>query len=119
VKALLAFSAALTGFAALSLAMDRHYEDYKGRGQTPPAALRRWMQLGGTLGLALSLWAAIAGYGSAQGWVFWFGAMTVAALAVVLTLSYAPTRIVRLLRAGGVLLALSVLGTLASQAGRS
>lgn len=114
-KALLAFSAALTGFAALSLAMDRHYEDYKGRGKVPSAALRRWMQLGGALGLALSLWAAIGDYGSAQGWVFWFGAMTVAALAVVLTLSYAPTRIVRLLLGGGVVLALSALGTLASR----
>nr|WP_186329641.1 DUF3325 domain-containing protein [Variovorax boronicumulans] len=113
-KALLAFSAALTGFSALSLAMDRHYEDYKGRGTAPPAALRRWMRLGGALGLALSLWAAMAGYGSAQGWVFWFGAMTVAALAVVLTLSYAPRRIVRLLRAGAVLVALGLLGSLAS-----
>lgn len=113
-KALIAFSAALTGFSALSLAMDRHYEDYKGRGRQPPAALRRCMQLGGALGLALSLWAAVAGYGSAQGWVFWFGAMTVAALAVVLTLTYAPKRIVRLLRVGGVLLALGALGSLAS-----
>ncbi|WP_326536755.1 DUF3325 domain-containing protein [Pseudorhodoferax sp.] len=116
-KALLAFSAALTGFSALSLAMDRHYEDYKGRGNTPSATLRRWMQVGGALGLVLSLWAAIAGYGSAQGWVFWFGAMTVAALAVVLTLTYAPRRIVRLLRAGTVLLALSALGSLATGAG--
>ena len=114
-KALLAFSAALTGFSALSLAMDRHYEDYKGRGHAPTAALRRWMQLGGALGLALSLWAAIAGYGSAQGWVFWFGVMTVAALAVVLTLTYAPQRIVRLLLGGGVLLGVSALGSLASR----
>ena len=112
-KVLLAFSAALTGFSALSLAMDRHYEDYKGRGQAPSAPLRRWMQLGGALGLALSLWAAVAGYGSAQGSVFWFGAMTVAALAVVLTLTYAPTRIVRLLQAAGVLLAASAVGSLA------
>lgn len=112
-KALLAFSAALTGFAALSLAMDRHYEDFKGRGNTPPASLRRWMRVAGALGLVLSLWAAIAGYGSAQGWVFWFGAMTVAAMAVVLTLTYAPKRIARLLGAGGVLLALSALASLA------
>lgn len=116
-KALLAFSAALTGFSALSLAMDRHYEDYRGRGKLPSNALRRWMQLGGAAGLVLSLWAAIAGYGSAQGWVFWFGAMTVAALAVVLTLTYAPTRIVRLLRGAGVLLVLSALGSLALNAG--
>ncbi|KQP37133.1 DUF3325 domain-containing protein [Pseudorhodoferax sp. Leaf274] len=108
-KGLLAFSAALTAFSALSLAMDRHYEDYKGRGNTPPPGLRRGLQLGGGLGLVLSLWAAIAGYGSAQGWVFWFGAMTVAALAVVLTLTYAPRRIARLLAGGGVLLLASAL----------
>lgn len=112
-KALLAFSAALTGFSALSLAMDRHYEDFKGRGNTPSAPLRRWMRVAGVLGLVLSLWAAIAGYGSAQGWVFWFGAMTVAAMAVVLTLTYAPKRIARLLGAGGVLLALSAVASLA------
>jgi hypothetical protein len=117
VKALLAFSAALTGFSALSLAMDRHYEDCKGRGSLPSPALRRWLQLGGALGLVLSLWVAIAGYGSAQGWVFWFGAMTVAALAVVLTLSYAPRRAVLLLRGAGVVLALSALGSLAQTAG--
>lgn len=116
--ALMAFAAALAGFSALSLAMDRHYEDYKGRGSSPSAALQRWMRLGGVLGLALSLWAAVEGYGSAQGWVFWFGAMTVAALAVVLTLTYAPARIVRLLQAGGGLLAASAVGLLASQAGR-
>lgn len=108
-KALLALAAALSGFSALSLAMDRHHEDCRGRGQLPSPALRRWLRAGGAFGLALSLWAAIVGYGSAQGWVFWFGAMTVAALAVVLTLSYAPQRLVGLLRgAGAALLLLAV-----------
>lgn len=116
-KALLAFSAALTGFSALSLAMDRHHEDCHGRGNLPSPVLRRWLQLGGAIGLVLSLWAAIAGYGSAQGWVFWFGAMTVAALIVVLTLTYAPRRAVELLRGAGLLALLSALGSLVWTAG--
>lgn len=118
-KALLAFSAALTGLSALSLAMDRHHEDCLGRGRVPSPALRRWLRSGGALGLVLSLWAAIAGYGSAQGWVFWFGAMTVAALVVVLTLTYAPRRALALLRVAGMLALLSALLSLAwTAAGR-
>ena len=50
----LVFAASLAGFCALSLAMDRHSEDVFGRGSTP-GPWRRWLQLGGTALLCLSL----------------------------------------------------------------
>lgn len=110
---MLTFSSALAGFASLSLAMDRHHEDCHGRGNLPGAHKRRWLQAGGTLALLVSMWAAIAVDGRAQGWVFWLGALTVAAIAVVLTLTFAPRRLVRLLAVAG---ALSLAGALASAA---
>lgn len=115
-KALLAFSAALTGLSALSLAMDRHHEDCRGRGRQPAPALRRGLQAAGVSALLLSLWAAIASHGSAQGWVFWFGAMTAAALAVVLTLAYVPRRAMALLRASASLALVCALVSLAGAA---
>ena len=107
----LAFASALTGFASLSLAMDRHHEDCHGRGNLLGRAKRRGLQAGGTLGLLVALWAAIAVDGPAQGWVLWLGALTASALVTVLTLSYAPRALVRLLALAG---GLSVLATLAA-----
>ena len=83
------FCAATAGFGALSLAMDRHFEDIHGRG-TSPGAKRRWLQLAGSLSLLASLLACLAAQGSAQGWVLWCGVLTVAALLLMLLLSYAP-----------------------------
>lgn len=109
----LAFASALAGFASLSLAMDRHHEDCHGRGHTPGHAKRRGLQIGGTLALLVSLWASLVVEGRAQGWVLWLGALTVAALATVLTLSFAPRALVRLqVVAAG----LSVVGLLAGLA---
>lgn len=99
----LALSLCVTAFASLGLAMDRHYEDSYGRGKEPRAQERRALRLAGTGGLVLALWACIAAVGAAQGWVFWFGVMTVSALAVVLVLSYAPRRAMRVLQAGATL----------------
>lgn len=111
---LLAFSSGVAGFAALSLAMDRHFEDCHGRG-TSPGPRRRWLCVGGALALAVSLGACITNDGAAQGWVLWFGALTVSALAVVSTASYAPRRLVQLLQTAG---ALAVLSLVAGVAGR-
>ena len=83
------FCAALSGFGALSLAMDRHFEDIYGRG-TSPGAKRRWLQLLGTLALLASLLACLLAQGTAQGWVLWCGVLTVAALLLLLLLCYAP-----------------------------
>jgi hypothetical protein len=87
----LVFAASLAGFCALSLAMDRHSEDVYGRGSTP-GPWRRWLQLGGTLLLCLSLGASLQAAGSAVGWVLWLGALTAAALATVALLGLVPRR---------------------------
>lgn len=83
------FCAATAGFGALSLAMDRHFEDIHGRG-TSPGAMRRWLQLAGSLALVASLLACLAAQGTAQGWVLWCGVLTVAALLLMALLCYAP-----------------------------
>ena len=88
----LAGCAAFAGFAALALAMDRHFEDLLGRGRKP-GKLRPCLRAGGALGLAASLLACLAADGATQGWVLWLGVMTAAAMAVVLLLSYAPRKI--------------------------
>ncbi len=105
----LALSSCVAAFSALGLAMDRHYEDSYGRGKAPSSGLRRALRLVGTGGLLLSLWACLAAAGTAQGWVFWFGVMTLSALSVVLVLSYAPGRVTRVLQ-GGVVLAVMCAG---------
>lgn len=87
----LVFAASLAGFCALSLAMDRHSEDVYGRGSSP-GTWRRWLQLGGTVLLCLSLAASLQAAGSAIGWVLWLGALTAAALATVGLLGCAPRR---------------------------
>lgn len=87
----LVFAASLAGFCALSLAMDRHSEDVFGRGSTP-GPWRRWLQLGGTALLCLSLGASLQASGPTIGWVLWLGALTAAAVATVGLLSYAPRR---------------------------
>ena len=88
----LAITACLAAFAALGLAMDRHYADAHGRGCEPSPGQRRNLRCAGAAGLLLSLWACLAGAGTAHGWVLWFGVMTLSAQAVTLLLSYAPRR---------------------------
>jgi hypothetical protein len=90
--ALVAFCGAFAGFTALSLAMDRHHEDSFGRGREP-GPRRRWLRLGGLLGLSASCAASLSLQGAAQGWVLWAGMLTAGAFAVVLMLTYAPRRI--------------------------
>ncbi|MES2413020.1 MAG: DUF3325 domain-containing protein [Pseudomonadota bacterium] len=110
--AMAAFTSALSGFAALSMAMDRHYEDSFGRGKSP-GRLRRWMQAGGSAALLLSLGICLAMAGSSQGWVLWFGELTAGAIVLVLVLTYAPKRAMRLSWiAGGIALLATLAGVL-------
>ena len=104
-----AFCAALGGFASLSLAMDRHYEDSFGRGKEP-GLLRRWLQAGGAAGIVLSLAVSLALAGSTRGWVLWLGELTAGAIAVVLVLTYAPARAMRLAGITGAAAVLATLG---------
>ena len=84
-----AWAAAMGGFAALGLAMDRHHEDVYGRGRSPGRA-RPLLQAAGTAGLLLALACSLAAMGRSQGWVLWFGELTAGALAIIALLSYAP-----------------------------
>lgn len=108
---LAAFGSSLGGFTALSLAMDRHYEDWAGRGQNP-GRWRGWLRLGGTAGVLLSLAASIARQGGSVGWVLWAGVLTTGALALVLVLTYAPRRTAWVLGGASVLAAVAGVGAL-------
>jgi len=83
-----AFCLAYAGFSALSLGMDRHYEDLFDR------ALPRGRQLAlralGWLGLALSLAACAAAWGWSYGTVEWIGILSIAGLLLIWLLTYAP-----------------------------
>jgi hypothetical protein len=81
---------AYAGFAALALAMDRHYADAFGRGESPSHRLRRGMQWAGTLGLVLSLAMIVANAGWAFGSLYWLGVLTLAAVVLALLLAYMP-----------------------------
>ena len=60
-----AFSAALGGFSALSLAMERHFQDSFGRNRTPGRWVP-WLRAAGVWGLAMSLLALLASWISQQ-----------------------------------------------------
>lgn len=111
--AAIALCSAMAGFVTLSLAMDRHYEDSAGRGQSP-GKKRPWLRVGGAVGLVASLAASLVLQGSAQGWVLWLGVLTASALAVVLLLTYAPRRAIAL---GVAACALTLLALLAFAGG--
>lgn len=95
--AVAAIALAYAGFAALSLAMDRHHADVFGRGKEPSARARQWLRIGGALGLILSLLACVERQGWNIGPILWCGAMTLGALLLSgLLLPYAPRWAVRL-----------------------
>ena len=82
-----AFVLSFSGFAALALSMDRHYRDLSGR---PPARLRKLaLSVAGWSLLCASLVATVAGQGVSIGLTLWFGIITLAALLVALSLTYA------------------------------
>lgn len=78
------------GFAALALAMDRHHRAMWVKTRGCPRQLRPILTTAGTLALAASLAAALRAWPPANGAVAWFGLLTVAALALVLLLTYRP-----------------------------
>ena len=86
--ALAALLLALAGFAALALSMHRHHRDLFGG---PPS---RWRVVAlrsvGWALLGLSLAACSLESGWAVGPLLWIGLLTLAALVVVLTLTYRP-----------------------------
>ncbi|MDP3169417.1 MAG: DUF3325 domain-containing protein [Polaromonas sp.] len=115
--AVTAWCTAFSGFAALSLAMDRHHEDSYGRGMSP-GVRRPWLRLAGTVALLLSLAACLVIQGPTQGWVLWLGVLTAGALVLVVVLSYVPRRAASLAAVAGMLGALAAWLALLSPLGR-
>ncbi|WP_432377593.1 DUF3325 domain-containing protein [Duganella sp. P38] len=91
---LAALTSALGGFAALSLAIDRHWEGLHGRGNVPSDSTRRKLRWSGSGGLLVSLLVCLFVWGATQGWVAWAGMLTAAAIGLVLVLSYAGRAVV-------------------------
>jgi hypothetical protein len=85
---LLALALAYSGFCSLCLAMDRHHADLFGT--RPSAGRARLLYWGGWTLLALALWLSIAAHGVAVGSVLWVGLLSVAAVTLVLLLTYRP-----------------------------
>lgn len=89
-----ALAFACAGWAALSLAMDRHYADLHGRGKEPSPRARRQYRVIGGLALLTTFAVGVKLEGWAVGTVLCLGIMVLAALLVVLLLAYAPQRLV-------------------------
>ena len=84
---MLAFITCLAGFAALALSQPKHARDLLGRRNTP--GKRRICRIAGWGLLALSVILCLAAWGSATGWVAWFGLASAAAFLVTLALTSA------------------------------
>lgn len=93
---------AFCGFAALSLSMERHYEQVFE--QAPLRARMFALRAGGWLLLAVAALPAIGHAGTSLGLAIWAGELTVGAIAVMLVLSYAPRRLIWLVCLAPVLL---------------
>lgn len=83
------FALCFAGMAALSLAMDRHYEQVTGQPE-PPRRQRMALRALGWALLAASLWPCLATWGLGVGLTAWCGWLTASAMAVAWTLPYVP-----------------------------
>lgn len=88
---LLVFILSAAGFVALALSMHRHQRDLFNSAMSP-ARLRLLRTAGWSLLVASILCAASEKSGAAVGLTQWFGAATIAALAVVSGLTYSTSR---------------------------
>lgn len=102
---------AYAGFAALCLAMERHWSDRFGR-EAQPGRWRVPLQLSGAALLAVSLATCLASQGFGIGLIAWVGCLTAAGGALVLTLTYWPKAVTI---AGPALLGLGVLMAMVSR----
>lgn len=99
-----AFALAYAGWAALSLAMGRHYRQVAGRAPAPHLATG--LRLTGTVALVLSLFACANASGWSVGTVVWFGILSATGLAWIALLAGAP-RLALLVVPGLMLMALA------------
>jgi hypothetical protein len=95
---------AFAGFVLLALSMPRHRARVFGAGSAPPAP---WVRVAGWLLLALSFAPCLAVSAFSLAVLRWFGVLTFAALAVVMSMTYRPVLLRRAASAGvaGALLA--------------
>jgi len=105
----LALLLAYAAMGGLCLAMERHYAQWRGRGQAPPAPLRRWLRLAAVAALATSYAACIADSGFGAGSVLWCGALSAAALPLVWLWAYSPRAALRTVACALVLALLAAL----------
>ncbi len=90
---LLAAALCLSGMIALSLAMERHFEQATGRACLTRAAC--WvLRSTGTLLLLAGLATCVSVWGPTVGFVGWWGILTVGATGTALSLSYWPRWVV-------------------------
>ena len=87
VASLLALALAFAGMAALSSAMDRHYEQLTRRRETP-RLLRVGLRALGSLLIALALAPCLIAWGGSVGVVVWLGFLSAGALCVALLLAW-------------------------------
>lgn len=90
----LSLALCFSGFVALCLSVDRHHEQILGK--RPPAAVRQLLRTAGWLALAAAAAPCINPFGVSVGLALWTALLSVAALAQVLLLTYAPRLIVPL-----------------------
>lgn len=105
---LCALALCFAGMAALSLAMDRHYEQLTGAAE-PPHGQRLGLRLAGTVLLAAALWPCVRQWGWGVGLAAWCAWLTAGAMAVAWTLPYRPRGTVRASAASGAVGVLSLL----------
>lgn len=105
-----AFGFSFAGMAALSLALDRHYEQFTGI-DTAPRRHRLVLRLLGWALLGAALWSCAASAGWGVGLVAWSAWLAAGAMAVGWTLPYVPRWTVRAaVAAGAAALLASALG---------
>ncbi|TWI61165.1 uncharacterized protein DUF3325 [Pseudoduganella lurida] len=98
-----ALAATAAGFAALALAIDRHWEAIHGRGSEPTATGRRNLRLLGSVALVLSLWCCLQVRSTGQAVVLWCGVLSVGAWLAVALFTYAARHAGRTLTVAGAL----------------
>jgi len=78
------------GFALIALSQERHWSAVQDIGTPPPSRPPRWGFAAGIGGLLVPLCAAVASQGPAFGALVWVMELSLAAMAVSLTLSWRP-----------------------------
>jgi hypothetical protein len=83
----------LAAFSALCMAMTRHHETPAWLGGKTGSASVALLRAAGGVGLIAGVWLAVRANGIGVGLVLWCGALTLAAIGVVLCMTYRPRRL--------------------------